>query len=189
MQNNCAGYLSTASHEFGHYLDLLHTHQGGDECVKRTNCEEAGDQLCDTPADPNLYEDGNSKVDKITCLYIGAEVDDCDNSPYVPDPQNFMSYSTKTCRTTFSPEQINRATVCLFIERTELWSGLWVDFATPSPLRFGTFLFPYKTLAGALEASSPGENIYFKAGTTSEALLVDKEVRLVPHRGDVLMGH
>ena len=104
-----AGNGSTLSHEFGHYFSLFHTHEvaTGTEKVTRDtfdpcyNCNVAGDQICDTPADPRLND---VNVDESTCEYIGTEQDFC-NEDYVPDPKNIMSYSPSSCRDLFSQEQ------------------------------------------------------------------------------------
>ena len=77
IRKNCAGVAnnpSTAPHEVGHYFDLLHTHETvyGAECVDGSNCGNAGDLLCDTPADPVL--DVTTNMDA-ACLYTGTETD------------------------------------------------------------------------------------------------------------------
>ncbi|MGO1520287.1 MAG: M43 family zinc metalloprotease [Sphingobacterium sp.] len=68
---------STSSHEIGHCLDLLHTHQGTQpgsagcaENIDGSNCATCGDEICDTPAD-----DGNGTL-----------------NGYNPDQNNIMSY-------------------------------------------------------------------------------------------------
>ena len=106
MKNTCAANPSTLSHELGHYFGLYHTHQTGGtghELVDGSNCSTAGDELCDTPADPKL----NSSVVNSFCEYTGTETDD-NGALYKPDPTNIMSYSTKTCRDYFSPLQYER---------------------------------------------------------------------------------
>ncbi len=91
-------------HEMGHYLSLSHTHQWTvpAELVDGSNCEEAGDRHCDTPADPDLHTKVNNN-----CEYIGTEVDENGDS-YDPDTKNLMSYSLSFCRDYFSPEQIEQ---------------------------------------------------------------------------------
>ena len=119
VANGCAGLPSnpsTVPHEIGHYFDLFHTHElvYGMELANGTNCSTAGDLLCDTPADPNLY----GKVNTF-CEYAGGEVDP-NGDPYIPDTYNLMSYSQKTCRDYSSPEQANKEMNTLFYYRPEL---------------------------------------------------------------------
>ena len=52
--------IKTMVHEAGHYFTLFHTHGKTnfgttDELVDGSNCTTAGDDICDTPADPNLF--------------------------------------------------------------------------------------------------------------------------------------
>ncbi|MEE2954236.1 MAG: M43 family zinc metalloprotease, partial [Bacteroidota bacterium] len=107
MKNSCALNGSTLTHEFGHYLSLYHTHGTSNngttnELVNGSNCTWAGDEICDTPADPNL-----SGVVSSSCQYTGSATD-ANGQPYVPDPTNIMSYSRKSCRTFMSSGQYNR---------------------------------------------------------------------------------
>ncbi|GJM43482.1 MAG: hypothetical protein DHS20C21_03240 [Gemmatimonadota bacterium] len=124
MRNSCTanpaglGNHSTFSHEIGHYFNLFHTHETalGDELVDGTNCSWAGDELCDTPADPRL---GSSTVSSSTCLYTGSETDS-NGDPYAPDATLLMSYSLKHCRDHFSPQSLVRAEDTLVTERPNL---------------------------------------------------------------------
>ena len=107
MKNSCAINGSTIVHELGHYLSLYHTHGPTNtgtttELVNGSNCSFAGDDLCDTPADPNL----SGLVS--ACQYTGTALD-ANGQSYVPDPTNIMSYSQKVCRTFLSAGQYNRA--------------------------------------------------------------------------------
>ena len=110
------GNTQNLSHEVGHCLGLLHTHQGINPCpaVSReniarppdanANCETTGDLCCDTAADPNLDFTG---FDSGTCTYNNVLPDCTGASPYTPPFTNFMSYGW-TCRTMFSACQIAR---------------------------------------------------------------------------------
>lgn len=103
MANDCTTNGSTLSHEMGHFFHLPHTHGGGnspDEFVNGTNCQTAGDFICDTPADPTL---SNSSVNT-ACIYVGNDLDP-NGDPYQPEVKNIMSYSRKNCRNLFSIEQ------------------------------------------------------------------------------------
>ena len=110
MDNDCTTSSdgTTLTHEFGHHLNLLHTHgpTNGtltDELVVGTNCSSAGDLLCDTPADPQL---GNSNV-TATCQYVGTDTDNLGFS-FDPDTSNIMSYAPQSCTNTLSDEQYAR---------------------------------------------------------------------------------
>jgi hypothetical protein len=105
VNNACAATPtnhSTFPHEIGHYFDLFHTHETafGEELVDGSNCEDAGDLLCDTEADPTLQ---NATVDSLTCAYTGEETDG-QGDFYAPDTHQFLSYSRKHCRDRFSVE-------------------------------------------------------------------------------------
>lgn len=98
---------SSLAHEIGHYFGLMHTHGPVDtetaELVDGSNCDTTGDGICDTPADPVLsYSNVNS-----SCKYIGTKTD-ANGDRYKPDTSNFMSYSRKGCRNSFTPQQLAR---------------------------------------------------------------------------------
>jgi hypothetical protein len=122
MHNDCTGVSwnhSTFPHEIGHYFDLFHTHETafGRECTSGSNCDVAGDLLCDTPADPRLSSenvDGN-------CQYIGGGNGPCEGDPpYDPDTRNYLSYSRTWCRDRFSDGQHERGLATLLNLRPEL---------------------------------------------------------------------
>ena len=107
------------SHEMGHYFSLYHTHgktNSGttDELVNGSNCSSAGDDVCDTPADPNLSGLVNS-----SCQYTGSGKD-ANGDTYVPNPRNMMSYARKSCRTVLTAGQYNRIAYSLANDRNYL---------------------------------------------------------------------
>ena len=121
IRNDCADNGSTLAHEIGHYFNLYHTHEcwGGDNCelVDRSNCgPNIGDELCDTPADPDIR----------SCVTSDCEYDDectetdANGDLYTPDVNNVMSYSRKHCRTYFSSEQRVRMQQSYANHRTNL---------------------------------------------------------------------
>ena len=156
MRNSCTATAtnhSTFPHEIGHYFDLFHTHEPyfGDELVDGSNCDVAGDLLCDTPADPRL---GSGNVTN-ACEYVGGETD-ANGDPYAPDPAQYMSYSLKHCRDTFTPDGEAKALSTLLNDRPNLISpltgvigsgngapeavdgaGLRLDAPRPNPTRGG----------------------------------------------------
>lgn len=93
-------------HEMGHYLNLIHTHEWGDELANGSNCATAGDRVCDTPADPY----GKPNATSSRCSYTGTATD-ANGQAYTPDLNNLMGYwHTRGCQTDrFTPEQLERA--------------------------------------------------------------------------------
>lgn len=95
----------TFVHEFGHYFSLLHTFEGTEdgnmdpdaEHVARSgaqsNCTTAGDQLCDTEADPKYSA---ATFSFANCTYTGGEMD-VYNTTYTPPIDNIMSYYPTFC--------------------------------------------------------------------------------------------
>ena len=98
---------TTLEHELGHYFTLYHTHGTTntgttDELVNGSNCENAGDRICDTAADPNL----SGKVNA-SCTYTGSNKD-ANGDSFDPDVSNIMAYSPDICQDKFSSGQYER---------------------------------------------------------------------------------
>ena len=115
LDNDCALNGSTFAHEVGHYFNVYHTHQSGNELVDGSNCGTAGDLLCDTPADPTL----SSLVNDGGCAYTGSATD-ANSAAYSPSTINIMSYSAKGCRVQFTDEQYARMLASIDADRTNL---------------------------------------------------------------------
>ncbi|NIJ45551.1 PKD repeat protein [Wenyingzhuangia heitensis] len=108
MDRNVLTNGTTISHEMGHFFGLQHTHNNHDhedvskrELIDGSNCSSAGDGFCDTPADPNVQENGNVDAN---CMYTGT-ITDANGATFNPDTRNLMSYSRRICRDHFSAEQ------------------------------------------------------------------------------------
>lgn len=120
MVNSCTygAPNGTFAHEFGHYFNLMHTHEGTEngnadpqaENVPRTgpqaNCGTDGDLLCDTQADPR-YNSGQFNL--ATCAYTGAGTD-INGVAYSPPVNNVMSYFPDECGGIFTTDQYTRIT-------------------------------------------------------------------------------
>ena len=126
VKASCFTNGSTLEHEIGHYLGLYHTHGKSncgaltDELADGSNCDTAGDDVCDTPADPNLLgRDCDGYEVSGACVYIGTRTD-ANGDAYAPDVANVMSYSRKACRQHFSPGQLDRARYFLGTSRDYL---------------------------------------------------------------------
>src|SRR5690606_12343932 len=92
------------SHEVGHALNLLHTHQGTDGsagCAENpdgSNGTTCGDEVADTPADPNInFSNAGNCINPFTIVSGGIT--------YNPDPTNIMSYATANCLSHFTAGQ------------------------------------------------------------------------------------
>ncbi len=105
-------------HEVGHYLGLFHTFETsvGGEFVNLSNCETAGDLVCDTDADPYFPE---IEYDPITCNLTETWADS-NGDLYVPPMDNIMSYYGP-CRCRFSRGQYQRMADTYLQSRAYLW--------------------------------------------------------------------
>jgi len=117
MANECVinAPNGTFVHEFGHFFNLGHTHEGTEngnmdpmaENVARTganaNCSTNGDMLCDTQADPQ-------GTNNAACMFNndGASPNDQFGMTYTPDINNIMSYYDDECGGIFTPQQYAR---------------------------------------------------------------------------------
>ncbi|MEZ4794682.1 MAG: zinc-dependent metalloprotease [Flavobacteriaceae bacterium] len=102
----------------GKIFYLYNTHFGTDgnpngcpELVNGTNCEDCGDYICDTPADPNILFSINQLQG--ICDYDPdpngpIPLVDANGDPYDPDTLNIMSYTLFSCMQHFTPQQVTR---------------------------------------------------------------------------------
>lgn len=93
------GHIPSLFHQLGLFFGLLPTQgeNSGDELVNGSNCEETGDLICDTPADPFFVNPDNSAPIFIEeCEFI-YNVRDPNGEFYQPDVGNAMSYYGCPC--------------------------------------------------------------------------------------------
>lgn len=155
LASNCLGPVNhTWAHEIGHQLTLPHTFFGwegtpynnGEAAPERlwfrgrwvqveradgSNCRHAADGFCDTPAD---YV--SSRWNCSASNPMGPTLIDPIGETFQVDGANIMSYSSGTCRGTFSAEQIQAMRMNLLLDRSQI-----IDFDTrfepvPSEIEF-----------------------------------------------------
>ncbi len=91
FQTNCVN-TGTFTHEMGHFFSLPHTFEGsGTELVDGSNCDTAGDGICDTPADPYVAGDPIENYIDGDCNFFNTQTD-ANGDFYTPDVGNIMSY-------------------------------------------------------------------------------------------------
>lgn len=104
------GMNRTTTHEMGHYLGLFHTFQGSgsiEGCDDgEINCCTSGDQVCDTPPQP----DPGQSCSVLVC----------------PDilPHNYMDYTPESCRNLFTQGQTEKMRYSLATYRSGLIESL-----------------------------------------------------------------
>ena len=102
----------TLPHELGHYFNLYHTfgnNNGGtqtSELVNGSNCPYAGDEVCDTPADPYIDQSWFVCYNQSSCSWNCINTD-ANGQRYNPSMNNFMSYY-QYCRNRFTSGQFYR---------------------------------------------------------------------------------
>lgn len=121
-KGECTG-SSVISHELGHFFGLYHTFEGsGNELVDGSNCETAGDRVCDTPADPYVE---NAPVEdyvdvSLGCRFIYTGLD-ANGEFYRPDVGNIMSYYPSSCNCGFTYGQYTRMAETYLNSNPKMW--------------------------------------------------------------------
>ncbi len=113
----CGG--RTHSHELGHYFNLEHTFEGsGIELADGSNCETAGDGICDTPADPYVHPSPMANyVDGCTFIFMGQ---DANGDYYDPIVGNIMSYYPDECGCGFTHGQLKKMAL-YYLDNIGMW--------------------------------------------------------------------
>ena len=92
------GFPTSFIHQLGIFFGLAPTHQDpGAELVDGSNCEDEGDRICDTPADPFLLNGAaDPRLFLDNCEFIFQNRDP-NGEFYQPDVGNAMSYYGCPC--------------------------------------------------------------------------------------------
>ncbi len=122
ITSSCLDNGVTLAREMAHYLTLYATHGTGNskvgEFVSGENCLTEGDEICDTPADPEFVM---SDIDD-RCGYIGKQKDNSGRKRYYkPDTHNLMSDNPRLyCCNQFTTGQYKRMLYAAIHIRNEL---------------------------------------------------------------------
>ncbi len=108
-------------HEFGHYLNLYHTFQGGCNS-QNNNCLLDGDKVCDTPPDNTTSATSCSSTAN-TCSNDSLGT----NTPFLTNQndlfEDYMDYGFQSCQNTFTQGQKDRMIAALLTSRSQLLSS------------------------------------------------------------------
>lgn len=103
--NTDENFRSVLTHEFGHFMDLIHTFEGGCSNGNENKCSTTGDKICDTPQVNN-----SSLGTAANCL------------GQTTNWQNFMNYSSQYAN--YTNHQVTRMINALNMpSRNTLWSA------------------------------------------------------------------
>ncbi|WBX72678.1 M43 family zinc metalloprotease [Tenacibaculum pacificus] len=94
--NTSDEFASILTHEFGHWMNLIHTFDGGCSRKNRDKCDTTGDKVCDTPQTTNSR--------RIDCSYTRTN---CVKEKI--NLENYMDYAGASgCYKMFTQGQVNR---------------------------------------------------------------------------------
>jgi hypothetical protein len=110
----------TTTHEIGHYLNLLHTFQGGCAGTSGSNCGTGGDRVCDTP--PTRQANYGSAQRQNTCSEPNLATTGGDRPDQV---RNYMDYLDDPSLDIFTEGQRQRMIAALNTasDRNPLWQA------------------------------------------------------------------
>lgn len=119
-RNRVFGTSKALVHELGHYFGLYDTFESdafGEERVLRTNCEIAGDLVCDTPADPydpdDSFREPQDYVARNNPCRFASSDRDAVGQAYVAHTANAMSYYADECYCGLTAGQLRRVAAAI----------------------------------------------------------------------------
>ncbi len=115
--------LGRLPHFMGHFFGLLDTWKDHNELVDGSNCATAGDQICDTPADPFDFADPNAPLYDYyvsDCIYYGQKKD-ANGQYYAPDVGNIMALYAIYCYCGFTAEQYRKMAETYLNSSPKMW--------------------------------------------------------------------
>jgi hypothetical protein len=125
------------THQLAHYFDLFHIDETmfGAECTNGSNCQIAGDLLCDTPACPILTA---SNLDCCSpCIYDGNDAPPCEGDrPFWPYIDNVMTTPKDSCWETLTEGQLARALATLTTSRADVIGDCTVECPPQTPILY-----------------------------------------------------
>ena len=118
LESTCIdGHVLQLAHHMGHLFGLKDTYANNDELVDGSNCDVAGDEICDTPADPFLkgiiipYDDEQYTfairlLNLIEDCEFRSTLTDSNGDLFTPDITNIMS--AYPCKCKFTDNQLRK---------------------------------------------------------------------------------
>lgn len=185
MYGQVLNYHRALYHEFGHVLNLCHTHGcsfGGansEECPPIVD----DDDVSDTPPDCSEWDH------PAYCAYQYGHA--CSESELNATDRlfhNLMSYHPS--RRWLTSDQLDRMTDASNGPRANITNGRtrFVDTASESWFPDGSSREPYATLAEGLSACDDEDIVLLRTGSYDERLVINQRVYLRASRGNALIG-
>ncbi|MEM1323065.1 MAG: LamG-like jellyroll fold domain-containing protein [Bacteroidota bacterium] len=162
---------ATLIHEAAHYLDIYHTFEGdsdGTTCPSNSDCSTDGDRVCDT--DPHIRSASNCP----------SGTNSCTGSSNADIVDNYMDYSSQTCKTRFTAGQAARMQAALNTQRIPLWDSQGCSGVTSQPVAAScspTTTTPHSTAGIGIEAITIGDLVTSSGNSYEDGGYLDRSCR------------
>lgn len=185
MYGQVLNYERALYHEFGHVLNLCHTHG----CLYGTTSPDpcppilGDDGVSDTPPDCSDWDHS------AYCAYQFGHV--CNQSELNATDRafhNLMSYHPS--RRWLTSDQLDRMTDASNGPRANVTNGRtrFVDAASQSGFPNGSSTEPYRTFAEGLAAAAANDIVLLRVGNYDEQFVITQPVYLRASRGNAVIG-